>query len=142
MSLTAGSMLQAGPPENFPVDLLLTVFSALTHPRDLLVCACVCKAWRIGRAKALLPKLAVDCDGSNWLLKLNPVQLAAVRDVCMGFNSTPRGFKRQCHAPGLCLWPPIIAAAAELHWNGPRQSGRFGQVGAHLMLDRSCTARP
>lgn len=82
-------MLQAEPQEEYPhrlpEDLLVSVFNALDHPRDLLACACVCKAWSIGRAKALLPRLRLGHQDLAWLLQLNPVQMAAIRDLCMEF---------------------------------------------------------
>ena len=83
-------MLQAGPPcwANLPEELLVSVFSTLDRPRDLLACACVFKAWRDGNAKAVVPVLDLWCEDLRFLIQLNPVQMAAVRDVHMRFVST------------------------------------------------------
>ena len=83
-------MLQAGPFlwAKLPEELLVSVFNALVHPRDLLACACVCKAWRNGKAKSVLPVLDLQHDDLNWLIQLNHVQMAAVRDVNMCFSCT------------------------------------------------------
>lgn len=81
-------MLQAGPPEGWAdlsEALLVSVFSALDHPSGLLACACVCNAWRQSSADAVLPKLALHHDDLDWLIQLNHEQMAAVRDVDMGF---------------------------------------------------------
>ena len=121
-------MLQASSLENFPVDLLVTVFSALTHPKDLLACDCAGKAWRTGRATARLPKLALHCDDLDWLLKLNPVQLAAVREVRMGFNEYPEIASASVMLLASFSGRLSSLQRLELHWNGPRKSGRFGQV--------------
>ena len=84
----SNSVLQAGPFSwgQLPEDLLVSVFSALDHPRDLLACACVCKAWRNGKAKAVLPVLDLQHDDLNWLIQLNHGQMAAVRDINMCFS--------------------------------------------------------
>ena len=83
-------MLQAGPCfcANLPEELLASVFKALDHPRDLLACACVCKAWRNAKAKAILPVLNLDNEDLKWLIQLNHVQMAAVRDVHMSLSCT------------------------------------------------------
>ena len=78
--------LQANSPAGWadlPEDLLVSVFNTLRHPRDLMACACVCKAWRIGESKAFQPVMD-DLDGHDcldWLMRLTLIQLAAVRDV-------------------------------------------------------------
>lgn len=87
-------MLQAEPqPHHLPQDLLVSVSNALDHSRDLLACACVCKAWRIGKAEALMPRLHLPWEPGEGLhydlprlLQLNAVQMAAIRDVCMPFS--------------------------------------------------------
>ena len=90
----SNSMLQAGAPFwlNLPEELLVSVFNALVRPRDLLACACVCKAWRNGKAKAVLPALDLWCEDLHFLSQLNHVQLAAVRGLRMHFVSTGPGY--------------------------------------------------
>ena len=67
----------------------MSVFNTLDHLRDLLACACVCKAWRTGKAKALLPRLNLERDDFALLLQLSPLQMAAVREVFMCFFGDP-----------------------------------------------------
>ena len=87
------SMLQAEPPKGWadlPEDLLVSVFTTLRHPRDLLACACVCKAWQAGEAQAFESVLDVTSGGHDdlsRLVTLNPLQRASVRDVQMSFWS-------------------------------------------------------
>ena len=94
LTLDSNSMLQAGAPfwANLPEDLLVSVFSAFDHPRDLLACACVCKAWRSGKAKAVLPVLDVWWADLRLLIQLNHVQMAAVKDVHIRFTSVGPGY--------------------------------------------------
>ena len=80
--------MQAGPPEGWatlPEDLLASIFGTLRHPRDLLASVCVCKAWRNGKAKAVLPVLKLHHTDLKWLIKLTHAQMAADRDVRMRF---------------------------------------------------------
>ena len=85
------SVLQAEPParwSDLPEDLLVSVFSTLRHPRDLLACACVCKAWQAGQAQAFEPVLFLMDglhDDLRRLVTLTPIQRAAVRDVKLLF---------------------------------------------------------
>ena len=93
--LTANCMLQAKPQEHqphLPEELLVAVFNALDHPSDLLACARVCKAWRTGTSKALLPKLDLNNDDLTWLLRLSPIQMAAVREVDVFFVGHDRKY--------------------------------------------------
>ena len=77
---------------DLPEDLLVSVLNSLRHPRDLLACACVCKAWRNGEWKAFQPMMEYvqDYGGLDHLITLTPIQLAALRQVHMGFNGEPR----------------------------------------------------
>ena len=70
---------------DLPGDLLVSVFNSLRHPRDLLACACACKAWRNGELRAFQPMLdyVQDYGGLDRLMRLTPIQLAALRDVSM-----------------------------------------------------------
>ena len=77
--LQAGASLLGKPPKGVAGLCLQCPY----HPRDLLACACVCKAWRNGKAKAVLPVLMLHEDDLEWLIQLNHVQMAAVRDVHM-----------------------------------------------------------
>ena len=68
---------------HLPEELLVSILSALDHPRHLLACVSVCKAWSTGADKALLPKLDLKRKDLGWLTQVLPVQLAAVREVRM-----------------------------------------------------------
>ena len=66
-------MLQAEPPNGWahlPEDLLVPVFHTLRHPRDLLACACVCKAWQAGEARTFETVLDVSEGLHNALHRL------------------------------------------------------------------------
>ena len=93
LNLDSNSSLQAGAPfwAKLPKELLVSVFNALDHPRNLLACACVCKAWRSGTAKAAPPVLDLWCEDLRFLIQLNHVQMAAVRDIRMCFRSQHPG---------------------------------------------------
>ena len=84
-------MLQGNRPAawaDLPEDLLVSVFKSLRHPRDLLACACVCKAWRNGELEASRPRLlwVQNYGGLDGLSTLTPIQLAALRQLRMDFN--------------------------------------------------------
>ena len=70
---------------DLPEALLISLFNLLNNPKDLLACGGVCQAWRRAKARAVLPELALGHEDLAWLLQLSPVQMAAVRDVCMDF---------------------------------------------------------
>ena len=84
------TILQAKPRAgcaDLPEELLVSIFHSLRHPRDLLACACVCKAWRHGESKAFQPVL-LDLNahcGLDQLMMMTPIQLAAVRDARISF---------------------------------------------------------
>ena len=74
---------------DLPEDLLVSVFNSLRHPRDLLACARVCKAWRNGETRSFQPMLdyVQEYGGLDHLITLTPIQLAALWHVHMGFNN-------------------------------------------------------
>ena len=94
-------MLQAQPQQDqphLPDELLEAVFNALDHHKDLLARACVCKAWRpaawkTGKAKALLPKLNLQRDHNNCLVRLNHFQREAVRELDIWFFGDLREYQ-------------------------------------------------
>ena len=128
----SNSMLQAGACfwANLPEDLLVSVFNAFSRPRDLLACACVCKAWRNGKAQAALPVWDLWCKDLLFLVKLNHVQLAAVRDVRMCFRSADPG----CATAStmlltfICCRLPMLQQL-ELDWGGVEDQEDLLEVG-------------
>ena len=114
LSPDGNSMLQAGGPlwARLPEELLVAVFNALDPPTYLVRCAFVCKAWRIGTAKAALPVLNLRHSDLRWLLHLSDAQMAAVRDVHMRFScqgGSPSGWT--CDANGV-KWDSADATAS------------------------------
>ena len=131
----SNSMLQAGPPiwANLPEDLLASVFSALDYPRDLLACACVCKAWRNGKAKVALPVLSLHHTDLEWLSQLTHAQMAAVRDVRMRFLPAHRS-QPGCVTASFMLLAFICGRLSmlqqlKLNWENFHDQDHFDEVG-------------
>ena len=125
-------MLQANPWEesHFSEDLLVSVFNWLDHPRDLLTCAGVCKAWRAGKAKATLPTLDLSNDDLTWLLHLNSAQMAAVREVTLGFYSdTPEDATASIMLLAFICGRLPKLRWLKLYWGDPFQQEDFAEVG-------------
>ena len=104
---------------DLPDDLLVAVVNRLRHPKDLFACACVCKALRNTKAKALPPVLVLyeGRDDLDWLITLTPTQMAAVCDVYMVFSCTAP------HALGYAMMLTLICGGSprlqrlELDWD-------------------------
>ena len=146
----SNSMLQAGSPKRWadlPEELLVSVFAALDHPRDLLACAFACKAWRNGKAKAVLPVLDLHHTDLKWLSQLTQVQMAAVRDVCMRFLPTRRS-QPGCATASFILLAFICGRLSmlqrlKLKWEEFDDQDDFQEVGCtadaqHGLLVQAC----
>ena len=121
---------------NLPEGLLVSVFNSLRHPRDLLACACVCKAWRSGESKAFQPVPQVlhslfDHAGLDQLITLTPIQLAAVREVHMGFyGMDPQSATASVMTLAFVSRSLPRLQRLELEWNEPFEPDEdWSQVG-------------
>ena len=115
---------------DLPEDLLVAVINTLRHPRDLLACACVCKAWRKTEWKAFQAMMEdlQDYGGLDRLITLTPIQLAALRDVRMGFTcNTPQSATASVMVLAfICRSLPRLQRL-ELDWGEPDEN--WSQVG-------------
>lgn len=104
---------------DLPDDLLVAVFNTLRHPKDLLACACVCKAWRKTKPKASMPVLVLHEGRTDldWLITLTPTQMAAVCDVYINFNcTTPQALGCAMMLTFICGGSPRLQRL-ELDWS-------------------------